>query len=79
MSQVQVSIGDRSLDISRLIDMLDLYDRDDLIEMLEDIAFSFAIHRLEVVHDGVMPVPADTERLHLLQHLISAIRAVKPI
>lgn len=79
MTQVHAHIGGEFLNISRYADFLDWYEKDELIAMLEDVAFAFAHQRMARVKEGINPTKADSDKLELMHELIQAIREVKPL
>ena len=72
-----IQISGKIYDVGQYFEILDFHEKDELIEMLEDVAFVYAIHRLK--ESKSIFIPRCEEKIILLQDFINAIRAVKPI
>lgn len=65
------------MDVTRYVGLLEFYSKDDLIEMLEDIAFAYAVHHIENAEE--ISLMGAAARLDLLKQLIGTIREVQPV
>ena len=72
---IAVLNGER-VDVSRYVGLLEFYSKDGLIEMLEDIAFAYAVHHIENAEE--ISLMGAAARLDLLKQLIGVIREVAP-
>ncbi len=72
-----IEISGQLYEARQFIDILDFHEKEELIEMLEDIAFVYAVYKIRESKEFV--IPGTEDKILFLQELINAIRAVTPI
>lgn len=77
MAAMITKLNGAPMDVSRYVGLLEFYGKDDLIEMLEDIAFAYAVHHIENAEE--ISLMGAAARLDLLKQLIGTIREVQPV
>ena len=77
MAAMITKLNGAPMDVTRYVGLLEFYSKDDLIEMLEDIAFAYAVHHIENAEE--ISLMGATARLDLLKQLIGTIREVQPV
>lgn len=75
MAAMITKLNGAPMDVSRYVGLLEFYGKDDLIEMLEDIAFAYAVHHIENAEE--ISLMGAAARLDLLKQLIGTIREVQ--
>ena len=77
MEATIVRLNGESVNVTSYVGLLEFYGKDDLIEMLEDIAFAYAVHHIENAEE--ISLMGAAARLDLLKQLIGTIREVQPV
>lgn len=72
-----MTLNGESVNVTSYVELLEFYGKDDLIEMLEDIAFAYAVHHIENAEE--ISLMGAAARLDLLKQLIGTIREVAPV
>ena len=72
MEKMIAVLNGEKVDVNRYVGLLEFYGK----EMLEDIAFAYAVHHIENAEE--ISLMGAAARLDLLRQLIGAIREVAP-